>query len=214
MHMTRQLIFAIFAAAFLLAVGVYHGLATDRWSDPADGDQPGSVLADLPLVIGDWKGEVLPRGEDDDPKVAVLNVRFHHEPTNRWMVIALSGGRAGRVAVHNPEHCYLGSGYKVADEIRLETFSSGPHGQATFWTGHFQRKRPTGMDSIRIYWGWSADGDWQAPNYPRLYFAGAPRLFKLYMIHPVPQTESPEDRELYREFMVAYVNALNRRLAP
>jgi hypothetical protein len=214
MQMTRQLIFAIFAALFILAVGVYHGLATDRWSEPKAADQPGSRLADLPLVLGDWKGEVLPRGDDDDPKTAAVNFRFVNSHSSRWMLIAISSGRAGRVAVHNPEHCYLGSGYQLVDEIRLESLSAGPHGQATFWTGHFQKKRPTGLESIRIYWGWTADGDWQAPTYPRLYFAGAPRLHKLYMIHPVPQTESPDDREVYREFMVQYLNELNRRLAP
>lgn len=214
MRMTRQLVLCMLAAGLLLAVGVYHGLATDRWSDPEATDHPGVRLADLPLEIGDWKGELLPRGDDDDPKTAARHFRFTEAKTNRWILVAISSGRAGRVAVHNPEHCYLGSGYKVVDEIRTESLPAGPRDQASFWTGHFQKKKPTGLESIRIFWGWTNDGNWQAPAYPRLFFAGAPLLHKLYMIHPVYQNESPDDLAAYRAFMVQYVTELNRRLVP
>ena len=201
------------AAAFLLGVGVYHGLATDRWSSPDADDHPMKWLAKPPLEIGEWKGEVLPRAAEDDPKTGVVNCRFTHPRSGRWVLTAVTSGRAGRVSIHNPEHCYLGSGYKVVDSIHPESLPVGD-GTAAFWTGHFQKKKATGLESTRIYWSWTADGRWQAPEYPRLFFAGAPRLHKLYMIHPVTGNDSADDLASYRAFMVTYVAELNRRLTP
>jgi hypothetical protein len=200
------------AAAFLLAVGVYHGVATDRWSG-LTAENPAQWHANAPLELGDWKGEMLPRDADDDPNTGVLHCRFVQTTSNRWVVTAVTSGRGGRVSIHNPEHCYLGSGYRVVDSIHLESLAL-PEGDARFWSGHFQKKKATGMESIRIYWGWSADGRWMAPEYPRLFFAGTPRLHKLYMIHPVTGNDSPEDLAAYRAFMANYVAALNHRLTP
>src|SRR5262245_31034168 len=151
MRLMKRTIGIAIAALFLLAVGVYHGLATDRWSRPETDDHPGKWLSNLPMEIGDWKGEVLPRAADDDPKTGVVNVRFTHGRSGRWLLTAVTSGRGGRVAIHNPEHCYLGSGYKVVDIIHKESLPVGD-GNAAFWTGHFQKKKATGLESIRIYW--------------------------------------------------------------
>jgi hypothetical protein len=206
-------VFAIaIAAVFLLGIGVYHGMATDRWSNPDADDHPGKWLADPPLVIGDWKGEQLPREDEDDAKTGVVNCRFTHARSGRWVVTSVTSGRGGRVSIHNPEHCYLGSGYKVVDSIRQESLTV--EGDAcSLWTGHFQKKKATGMESIRIYWGWTKDGRWQAPEYPRWNYMGTVRLHKLYVIHPVTGSDAPEDLAAYHDFMVAYLAELNHRLA-
>src|SRR5437016_2609730 len=102
MHLMRRVIGIAIAAAFLLAVGVYHGLATDRWSGPDADDHPVKWLASPPLEVGEWKGEVLPRAAEDDPKTGVVNCRFTHARSGRWVLTAVTSGRAGRVAIHNP----------------------------------------------------------------------------------------------------------------
>jgi hypothetical protein len=209
--MTRIVALAI-AAAFLLVVGIYHGLATDRWSHPDADDHPAKWLATLPLEIGEWKGEILPRESDDDPKTGVVNCKFTQARSGRWVMTAVTSGRAGRVSIHNPEHCYLGSGYKIVDAIHQESLTIG-NDTAGFWTGHFQKRKATGLESIRIYWGWTTNGKWQAPEYPRLFYAGTRRLQKLYLIHPVTGSDSPDDLAAYRDFMASYVTELNRRLA-
>ena len=35
---------------------------------------------------------------------------------------------------------------------------------------------------IRVFWGWSDNGIWKAPDNPRLAFRGQPYLFKLYVV--------------------------------
>jgi len=208
----RQLFLTLVIAAALLGVGVYHGFATDRWASAAADEQPSRLFADLPLQYGDWKGELLPRDTDEDAKTSAIDCRFTNVKTGKWVLTALSSGRTGRVAVHNPEHCYLGSGYRVVDAIRPESLAAGKP-SPTFWTGHFEKKKPTGVESIRIYWGWSNDGNWQAPDYPRFFFSPTRPLHKLYLIHPVTGRDSPDDLAAYKEFMVQYAAELSRRLA-
>jgi hypothetical protein len=210
----RQLILAAVTACLVVGLGIYHGMATDRWTNVEGDENPGKCFANMPLVIGDWKGEALSRGEGDDPKNSVINTRFTNRLNGRWMLTAITSGRAGRVAIHDPEHCYLGSGYKVVDAVRQESFELASGRTARFWTGHFEKTKPSGIESIRIYWGWTLDGQWQAPDYPRLLFAGKAQLHKLYMIHPVSVEDEREDTSPYRDFMVKYLNELNRHLEP
>jgi hypothetical protein len=210
----KSIMSAVMIIGVLLGVGVYHGLATDRWSDPIADEDFGKRFANMKNQFGDWVGERLPRQVDDDNKTAVINTRFTNRSNGRWIITSLTSGRAGRVSIHNPEHCYLGNGYKIADAIREETLSLPGGASAKFWTGHFQKKKPTGIESIRIYWGWTADGQWQAPTYPRLFFAAKPRVHKLYLIHPVPLNGSNDDSAPYREFMTQYISELNRQIGP
>lgn len=205
----KQLLLATTMCCLLLALGIYHGLATDRWVAAATDTDAVKKFGDLPLTIDDWIGEALPRGETDDDKTSVSNCRFINRINGRWILTSLTTGRSGRVSIHDPEHCYLGSGYKVIDAIRQESIDLPSGRMAKFWTGHFEKKKPTGVESIRIYWGWSVDGQWQAPDYPRLFFAGKPTLHKLYLIHPVSE-EAEEDSTPYRDFMVKYLTEVNR----
>lgn len=210
----RPLTTAALISVLLLGVGIYHGLATDRWSAPFADDQTGDRFANLKNDFGDWTGERMPRGADDDNKTSVIATRFTNRVTGKWLIASISSGRAGRVSIHNPEHCYLGNGYKVADVIHEETLTLEDGKTAKFWTGHFQKKRSSGIESIRIYWSWTADGNWQAPNYPRLFFAATPTLHKLYLIHPVPLDEISDDAASYKDLMVQYVCELNRHFGP
>lgn len=210
----RQLTMAIVVGAALIGAGYLHGRITDRWSAPPAEDLSGQGGAAVPMELGEWRGEPLPRQEVEDAKTGVVNRKYTNSVSGRWMLTSVTTGRPGIVSVHNPEHCYLGSGYKLIDSIRPESIEFGDGRTAQFWTGHFQKKKPTGVESIRIYWGWTADGAWSAPSYPRLVFALKPRLHKLYMIHPVPTGEEKEDPAPYREFMARYVNALSKHLGP
>jgi hypothetical protein len=210
----RHLILAAAIAAAIAGMGLAHGRLTDRWSPPPREELAGKGGAAMPLEIGDWRGEPLPRQAEDDGKTAVVNRKYINSAAGRWMLTSVTSGRPGIVSVHNPEHCYLGSGYKLVDAIRAETIDLGDGREARFWTGHFQKKKPTGIESIRIYWGWTADGTWEAPSQPRLLFALKPRLHKLYMIHPVPTGAEAEDAAPYRAFMSRYVAELSRRLGP
>jgi hypothetical protein len=209
----KSIVSAIVAASLIVGVGVYHGFATDRWADPAASDHPGRKLTEIPLAIGEWTGEVLPRSAEDDPKTSVEHRKFTNARTGKWIMTAVTTGKPGYVSVHNPEHCYLGSGYRVVDSIQPMSMKLGETKEARFWTGHFEKKKATNVESIRIYWGWTTNGDWQAPNYPRFHFAGRNTLHKLYFIHAVNGHETPEEISVYEDFMRQYLQQINQRIA-
>ena len=208
----RSLGIALMLAASLAGAGVYHGRATDRWWSASAHDDSDIRTPEVPLTLGDWTGEILPRQEDEDRKTWIQNRRYRHRITGAWVLTSLTVGRAGRVSIHNPEHCYLGSGYQLVDEIREEAIPYANQ-EARFWTGHFEKRKAAEVESIRIYWGWTHDGKWQAPNYPRLYFAGRPRLYKLYFIHPIESGNSATMAAIYRDFMIQFLTEWDRRFS-
>src|SRR5262249_56897938 len=85
------------AAAMLLAVGVYHGVATERWHDPQGDGSIGAAPERVNLTLGEWHGEVLPRGQDDEPKTSVYNLRYTNRRHRKWLVTSITSGRGGPV---------------------------------------------------------------------------------------------------------------------
>jgi len=170
MHGSRTTLIAVFVV--IGATAAAHGVVTNRWN----GGDAVPVLPDIPMKFGDWTGEDL-KSSLDDPNIAHLSRRYTHKANGRMMVISLSMAHPGLTAVHTPEYCYTGSGYEMDGSItKFQT--KGP--AAEFWTTAFQR--PGGADALRIYWAWSADGNWRAPTYPRLTFLGQRSLSKLYVV--------------------------------
>ena len=60
----------------------------------------------------------------------------------------------------------------------LEMLTSAP-GQdlGTLWTARFLKGTGVASD-LRLYWGWSTGGSWQASANPRWQFGGEPFLYK------------------------------------
>jgi hypothetical protein len=85
------------------------------------------------------------------------------------------------MAVHTPDLCYRGAGYEVVGEP-ARVAVAGPGGPAEFWAARLRKPGAGVATTLRIYWGWSADGRWRAPDSPRWTFAGAPFLYKVYVV--------------------------------
>jgi hypothetical protein len=80
-----------------------------------------------------------------------------------------------------------------------------------FWCADFEWQQPSGTATrIRTYWGWSNDGIWKAPDYPRYQFAGSQVLDKLYVIRPV--TPSDSDEELIDDFLRDFLPVVNESI--
>jgi hypothetical protein len=103
--------------------------------------------------------------------------RYVRQGGNDAVLVILMCGRAGQMAVHTPDVCYRGAGYEMAGTQSQQTLPGG----ARFWTARFRPATPTSPE-LAIHWAWSAEGRWQAPDSPRLTFAGQPYLYKLYVV--------------------------------
>ena len=71
---------------------------------------------------------------------------------------------------------------------------------ADFWTARFIKSGPS-ADPLRIFWAWSAAGNWSAPTNPRWTFGGAPFLCKLYVIRQMAKQDEPMEKEEALDFI-------------
>jgi hypothetical protein len=200
-------------AAFLAVSGYVHGKWSNRWSNAAAVPSK-DLLSDLDGPIGDWQsGEMVTLNPADVPKnTQCQSRRFMPLKEGKQVVVSITAGSPGAVAVHTPDVCYLGAGYKMRGEVTKQTIALGDGGSASFWVGDFVKNSATGTESLRVRWAWTADGHWQAPDYPRWIFARAPVLYKLYIVHALAADDDLTGDDLYRKFVADLLPTLSRPL--
>lgn len=174
------------AAALAVLIGT--GLARRRLSDDA-GTARALVRAAqelpgrLPASAGAWSGQVTDvdrRGLDRAGIAGLVARRYQNTFTGDEVTAVLVCGPPGPIAAHGPEACYRGLGFAVdSATVRVRVPGSG----AEFWSAGFRGDTPAGPRTLRILWAWRGRGGWSAPDHPRLQFASAGVLDKLYLIH-------------------------------
>ena len=206
-------------ALLLLAVtGVVHGMWTHRWSEAAPKDDGQNLLASINEPVGGWSaGEFLKINVNDVPKkTQTASRRFTAEKTGKACVVSVTSGIPGVVAAHTPDVCYGGIGFKPKNPPSKQTLPLEGGGSATFYVADFQKTTSVGQETLRVRWAWTADGTWQAPDYPRLFFAKSqmqlPLLYKLYIVHNLTDDEDLTKSDPYRKFATDLAAALGRTL--
>lgn len=171
--------------ATLIVTGVVHGLWTERWQVSEELLEATRRLEDLPDSLGAWQGSSC---EQDAEALAMAGATGHYsrsfldpETGDRILVILLVG-RAARMAVHRPEHCYQAAGYKFGGRPGKLTVRVPEMPAAEFFTGLFTREEADGPSQLRILWSFGCDGRWEAPDNPRVQFARKKSLYKLYLV--------------------------------
>jgi hypothetical protein len=187
------------AGAIVLALtGILPGIRTDRWGVSPDLRKAGERLEAVPEPAGDWEGQPF---EISDRELKIGGVtgylarRYVNRITSEEAMVIVVCGRPGAIAVHTPDICYQGLGYQMANRPNRVAIPGGKK-NGDLWTATFTR---TGgqPDSLRIFWGWTADGPWQAADNPRFRFLRAGALYKLYVVRRLPwsakklETEDP-----------------------
>src|SRR5262249_38370793 len=85
---------------------------------------------------------------------------------------------------------------------------------AEFWVRRFAKNESAVPVNLRILYGWSAAGTWEAADNPRLAFARHPFLYKLYVVPELPQAEEPLEEDPSLEFLQSLLPELERCLFP
>jgi hypothetical protein len=199
--------------ALALAVGgVAQGFLTDRWSPTPDLDTRAAALGGLSPQILDWAGVDEPLDPAQTPQIYTFARRYTQAGTGRSVLMTVAVGRPGRVAVHTPEFCYPGSGFELSSPIDRQEIAANNGSPAQFWTAVFTKKKAAGQESIRIHWSWATAGEWRAPDFPRVAFARAPVLQKLYLVHAAAGPDAPDDTPVYEAFAAQLLTELNQKL--
>jgi hypothetical protein len=203
----------VFAA--VLVAGVVPGLWTGRWEPTTDLEAAAARMAQVPLVVGDWEGQDLPINSREvaaAQATGILRRQYVHRQTRAVVTLALVCGRPGPVSVHTPDVCYRGSGFEEQGrEFRTEPL--GASGDK-FIVRRFVKSTVAVPEHLRVFYGWSAGGAWEAPENPRLTFARQPVLYKLYAIRQLAQPNESAADDPALEFLVALLPALRPALFP
>ncbi|MGH7171694.1 MAG: exosortase-associated EpsI family protein [Gemmataceae bacterium] len=208
---------ALLGLALVVAFGVVEGLWANRWHLSDAPERAAARLAEVPLSVGDWKGEAQ---ELDARHVAKAELtgyllrRYVNERTQDAVTVLLVCGRAGPVSLHTPDVCYQGRGYHLSEpQTRRDVPMENQPEPVKFWVGQFQKDGAV-PDPLRIFWVWGTNGHWEAPDNPRLAFARADALYKLYVIRDLPRTDDPLDKDPALEFVKVFLPQLQGRLFP
>jgi hypothetical protein len=103
--------------------------------------------------------------------------------------------------------CYRGSGY---DEAGDPTRSAAGD-DAQFLLRQFQKQAAVPV-RLRVWYGWSAAGEWGCPDNPRVRYAREPILYKLYVIREVSGNAEAVDGDPGLEFLRTLVPQLRPAL--
>jgi hypothetical protein len=213
-------------AGLLIAVpGLLQGIWSGRWSQSQQLEQAVARLERVPVNIGEWKGyslELERRQVEGTELAGCLVRRYENQRDGRVASVILACGRPGPVAVHSPDVCLPSAGsdlvarparWSPAMDGAAQPGQPGQSGQAAeFWVATFQKKEATGPLCRRVYWAWSADGTWRAPDSPRLAFARFAVLYKVYLIQEVSRPDEQRTDEECEDFIQLLLPELEKAL--
>lgn len=186
---SRRRTFAAMAAALVIltaAPAVVHGIWTGRWRGAADMTAAADMLASFPRHFGDWSQEA---DEEQMPEEAVrelqcagyFNRHYVNQKLGRDVTVLLMVGPSGPLVRHPPEICYGNQANRLVHEpvsVSLATPDSREHSLRSL-----SYKSPgSASGEFSVCYGWSDDGTWSVPDYPRLRFGGAPLLYKIQVL--------------------------------
>jgi hypothetical protein len=212
--MTRAMSLQAAGLALIVCAGLVHGKLTNRWETP-DLEGPAARLAELPWVIGDWKGgdkpvELGPAVVQLDYSESLGEVRTYvNRVTRAALTVHLTCGLRTPTLIHSPDLCYPQAGYEcIRDKERRTITPAGPLNPAEFWVATYSKATAEVPHDLRLFWTWRGGKEWRAPESPRFVFAPFPRIFKLVVLQelsPVAETQGTDPAPQFLELLLPEV---------
>lgn len=210
----------LIALAILFTAGLVHGRWSGRWTSSPELKSQAAAMDRIPLVLGDWHGQSQTL---DKRMIQVAGIshylmrQYHNVGTGDKLTVLLVCGPPGPISVHTPEVCYTGIGYQQTGPLTKQRVDAEtpPRGDE-FWVAKMAKPDALIPEALRILYGWSVGGPWQASDRPRLDFGGAPALFKLYVVREDGGAESakPSASDPGEAFLRQFLPELRKALSP
>ncbi len=154
-------------------------------ADAADLDQAVTRLQQIPSSIGNWTSidSELTEREMEVAGISGYVRRQYTNPRIGYSVhLTVLCGPSGPIAVHPPTACFEGIGYTLASGPTPTSLRSDEGLPADeFNKCSFRQGDASVPEIVRVFWGWSTEGEWQAPSNPRFEFRGKSYLYKIYV---------------------------------
>jgi hypothetical protein len=205
------------AIPLLVAVGYLEGQWTNRWFVSDDLTRAAERLPKVPLAFGEWEGkaqELDARTQELAGIDGYLLRSYVRRRTGDTVTAFLVCGRPGHIAAHTPDVCYNGAGYvQNAEAVRRSVSVDELPRPVDCLSAKFQK--PAALpEPLHIIWTWTADGDWQAPDNPRLHFVRSPVLYKLYIVQSLGNPRDDADKTVDWEFLRTFLPEVRKALFP
>jgi hypothetical protein len=217
--MSRSIPFIV-GLGILLGSELVHGHLTNRWRSSNELAASCAKLPhqDEPLIVGEWRGRPgapLPEQELLIGQIAGYFSQVFTHPKGYAVNVLIVCGRPGPIAVHSPEVCLGGEGYTALGPKKRQSLSlPGMEKPVEFWVNQFYRNEGGLRKDRRQFWTYGAKSSWTADDNPRFTYAGAPALYKIYIMREMQRKEDKLEEDPTLEFIKVFMPELQRRLFP
>ena len=176
-------------ALVVLAVGtVYQGILSERWKKNRSEKllQFAEKLGHVPKTFGDWTSIEQPLDKATFKRSGCEDYisRLYRNNNGDQISVFLVVGTAQHITQHTPDWCYRGAGYEMegGDYVPYTMMCNLDENDPEFSTATFIKESATKTDHLRIFWGYTDDGQWEGPRLPKVHYAQRSALYKLYLI--------------------------------
>lgn len=139
----------------------------------------------VPPVIGDWTSTDQKLSDREIEAAGIegyIRREYQNRRTGATVYLTVLCGHSGPMAVHPPTACFEGIGYSLNSGPSIVRIKApGSEIRHEFNRSSFKQNDAAVPEIVRVFWGWSPDGTWQAPSSPRFTFRGQPYLYKIYV---------------------------------
>lgn len=186
-QISRRDMTLIIAGLAILCVGKIADSAINSVGSADTEAQAAAVqrLDAIPKTIGFWDSSDNTLSEREIEVAGIsgyIRREYHNSATGYTVNLTVLCGSSGPMSVHPPTACFQGVGYTLASGPIVTAAKSTDSGFAyEFNKSSFRQGDTSVPEIVRVFWGWSPNGEWEAPANPRLTFRGQPYLYKLYV---------------------------------
>jgi hypothetical protein len=207
----------IIALPIVVCAAVWQGNQTERWGAFPELAVCAKRLDNVPLQVGNWKGTLGEKLDERTRKAAEaegdIQITYENEDHERVKVFIVCGRLMG-VMKHRPDRCYPAHGYKESGERMQHSVVTGADGQGP--KAHFQTasySRDVQRDA-RLFWSWSDDGYWKAPDDLRSDFRRTKPVFKVHFENEVVDPKQSLDGTPSVKLIKVLIPELSKALFP
>lgn len=213
-------ILPISAAVVVVGVGtLIQGIDSERWRKNRSEIllQFSERLNMIPAEFGNWESTEQTIDSAQFEKsgcVAHMSRLYQHRDSGDSISAFLVIGTSRHVTIHTPDWCYRGAGYEMeGGEFHPYVIPCGMGGEdPEFSTATFIKEESTGVQHLRIFWGYSDNGRWEGPQWPKPHYAMRPALFKLYLITPIAAGKRAPEHAPSLQFARDFIPLINEIL--
>jgi hypothetical protein len=165
---------------------VVQGVLTRRWHGAADLSGASKRLVDFPTQFGDWQQQ----GEEEKvPEEALrelqcagcFNRHYVNQRLGRDVTVIVMVGPAGPLIRHPPEICYGNRANELLAKPIDAELTTPDKVQHRLRLLRYANPRAVSGE-FSVCYGWSENGAWDIPAYPRVTYGAAPMLFKMQVL--------------------------------